>query len=50
MSSTYSRRLPHRPRRLLLSLVILTWLSAAALLAADRGAERRMGFDGAAQR
>lgn len=49
MSATYVRRLPHHPHRLLLSVVLLTWFTATALLASHRGAERRLGFDGAAQ-
>ena len=51
MSAAHARRLTqHHPHRLLLAAMLLTWFSATALLAAHRGAERRMGFDGAAQR
>jgi len=50
MSATYAPRLTHHPLRLLLAAMLLAWFAATALLAAHRGAERRLGFDGAAQR
>jgi hypothetical protein len=50
LGSTHARRLTHHPHRLLLAAMLLTWFSATALLAAHRGAERRMDFDGAAHR
>ena len=50
MSATNARRLTHHPHRLLLAVVLLAWFTATAFLAAHRGAERRMHFDGAVQR
>jgi hypothetical protein len=54
MPHSLAVRLHHLPRRsslrVLLTLALLAWATATAVLAAHRGAERRMTFDGAVQR
>jgi hypothetical protein len=50
MSASHASRLTHHhPLRILLPVLILAWFTATALLASQRGAERRMHFDGAGQ-
>ena len=48
--TAYARRLAHHPLRVLLPAMILAWFTATALLAAHRGSERRLQFDGAVHR
>jgi hypothetical protein len=48
--TAYAARLAHHPLRVILPALILAWFAATAVLAAHRGAERRLQFDGAVHR
>jgi hypothetical protein len=50
MSVSYASRLTHHPLRVAIPVMILAWFTATAILAAQRGAERRLEFDGVVHR
>lgn len=48
--SALSTHLTRSPLRMLLTVMLLAWVTATIVLASHRGAQRRMTFDGAVHR